>query len=76
MSAKEKWLRGDIEAARTVLATAFRANPDSEAIWLAAAKLESETGHVDRARQLLEKARAQADTERASLLISMIGTQC
>jgi hypothetical protein len=37
---------------------------DSEDIWLAAVKLEVETQHYDRARDLLLKARDLADTAR------------
>ena len=47
MSAKEKWSSGDVPAARRLLADAFSANPDSEAIWLAAFKLEFESGEVE-----------------------------
>ena len=32
MGAKEKWLSGDIAAARAILNEAFRANPDSEQV--------------------------------------------
>ena len=64
MSAKEKWLAGDVSAAREVLVNAFYANPDSEQIWLAAVKLEAENGELDAARQFLERARNAADTER------------
>ncbi|KAL2304841.1 hypothetical protein Nmel_006796 [Mimus melanotis] len=42
MGAKSKWLAGDVPAARRILALAFQANPNSEEIWLAAVKLESE----------------------------------
>ena len=44
MAAKEKWLTGDVPAAREVLERAFVANPESEQIWLAAVKLEAENG--------------------------------
>ena len=64
MSAKEKWLAGDVPSAREVLATAFRANPESEQIWLAAVKLEAENGELGVARELLVRARTVADTER------------
>ena len=40
MAAKEKWLSNEIVTARDILRDAFAANPDSEAIWLAAFKLE------------------------------------
>lgn len=66
MAAKEKWLGGDIPGAQAILAEAFKANEDSESIFLAAAKLASETGEMEAAMQILEKAKAQADTERVS----------
>ena len=68
MSAKEKWLAGDVPAAREVLERAFIANPESEQIWLAAVKLEAENGELDVARELLIRARTVADTERVSNL--------
>ncbi|KAI8923687.1 PRP1 splicing factor, N-terminal-domain-containing protein [Entophlyctis helioformis] len=64
MGAKEKWIAGDVEAARGILEQAFLANPDSEQIWLAAIKLEVETGEHERARVLLGDARKSANTER------------
>lgn len=64
MSAKEKWLAGDVPAAREVLERAFVANPESEQIWLAAVKLEAENGELGVARELLVRARTVADTER------------
>lgn len=64
MGAKEKWLAGDLPGARTILGEAFKINPDNEEIWLAAVKLENENNETQRARTLLEKARAQAGTER------------
>jgi len=68
MSAKEKWLAGDVPAAREVLEQAFIANPESEQIWLAAVKLEAENGELGVARELLIRARTVADTERVSHL--------
>ena len=56
-----------MSAARTILALAFQANPNSEEIWLAAMKLESENGEYERARRLLEKARASAGTARVMM---------
>lgn len=38
MAAKEKWIAGDVPAAREVLEQAFIANPESVQIWLAAIK--------------------------------------
>jgi pre-mRNA-processing factor 6 len=58
------WIQGDVEGARAILIEAFKANQDSEQIWLAAVKLESENNELDRARELLKRARAAADTER------------
>jgi Tetratricopeptide repeat len=62
MWAKEAWMAGDIEAARRILEQAFRANADSEEIWLAAFKLEFENNEADRARLLLAKARQSPAT--------------
>lgn len=59
--------QGDVPAARSILALAFQANPNSEEIWLAAIKLESENGEYERARRLLEKARASAGTARVMM---------
>ena len=64
MWAKEKWLGSDVPGAREVLEKAFVANPESEAIWLAAVKLEAENGELGVARELLVRARTVADTER------------
>ncbi|VDP74093.1 unnamed protein product, partial [Schistosoma curassoni] len=55
---------GDVPAARSILARAFEANPNSEEIWLAAVKLESENKEYARARRLLDKACASASTAR------------
>lgn len=64
MGAKSKWLAGDVPAARGILSLAFQANPNSEEIWLAAVKLESENSEYERARRLLAKARGSAPTPR------------
>lgn len=45
-----------------MLGAAFEANPNSEAIWLAAVKLEAENGEHGRAEKLLSQAREKADT--------------
>ncbi len=50
--------------ARATLANAFKNNPNSEEIWLAAVKVESENNEYDRARALLAKAREQAPSSR------------
>ncbi|KAJ1951565.1 U4/U6 x U5 tri-snRNP complex subunit Prp1 [Linderina macrospora] len=58
IAAKEKWIKqGDVQGARLILEEAFRANPGSESIVLAAVKLESETEQYTRAKLLLERAR-------------------
>ena len=50
MAAKERWLAGDVAGARGILEEAFARNPDSEEIWLAAFKVELESGEPARAR--------------------------
>lgn len=61
MAAKERWLADDVNGvngAREILNQAFSAIPDSEQIWLAAVKLESENDQHERARAILQKVRA------------------
>lgn len=69
MAAKESWLANDVPAARAILGRAFAANPESEGIWLAAIKLEAENGQIEAARQLMERARDVAATERVRPLL-------
>ena len=57
MRAKEKWLAGDVDGARGVLASAFKVS-ESEELMLAAFKLEFENAEPVRAQRLLAKARA------------------
>jgi pre-mRNA-processing factor 6 len=64
MAPKEKWNHGEVNAAREILENAFVANKESEAIWLAAVKLEAENGELAAAPMLLERARSVADTQR------------
>merc|ERR1711974_225986 len=64
MGAKSKWMAGDVPAARSILSLAFQAKPNSEEIWLAAIKLESENNEFTRARRLLARARENAPTSR------------
>lgn len=64
MAAKSKWLSNDITGARGILESAFRSNPNSEEIWLAAVKLESENQEYERARKLLARACTNAPTAR------------
>jgi len=72
MGAKERWLQGDLAGARTILGEAFKINPDNEEIWMAAVKLENDNNETERARTLLEKARAQAGTERVWMKSAML----
>lgn len=49
MAAKHKWrVEKDVDGSRRILEEAFKANPDSEEIWLAAFKLEFENDEVGR----------------------------
>ena len=65
MLAKERWLTGhDVPGARSTLQQAFAQNPESEDIWLAAVKLESEIGEKQRAQKLLANARVHCPSER------------
>ncbi len=60
-------MQGDVPAARSILSLAFKNNPNSEEIWLAAVKLEGENGEYERARLLLGKAWASAGTARVMM---------
>ncbi|KAI9624055.1 hypothetical protein H4Q26_017066 [Puccinia striiformis f. sp. tritici PST-130] len=65
MAAKECWqTNNDVDGARKILGDAFEANPESEQVWLAAVKLESENGQIEAAKQLMKRARDVAGTER------------
>lgn len=64
MAAKEKWLGGDVEGARKILANAFDRTADSEQIFLAAAKLEIQNNEVTAAKQVMARARAESGSER------------
>lgn len=72
MGAKSKWMANEVPAARGILSFAFQANPNSEDIWLAAVKLESENSEYERARRLLAKARASAPTPRVMMKSSKL----
>merc|ERR1712151_1448890 len=63
---------GAIEKSREILTQAFAANPDSEPVWLAAAKLEWETGEIDRARVLLSRARERASSDRVFMKSALL----
>lgn len=64
MLAREKAADAGVDEARLILARAFKQNPDSEDIWLAAVKLEADNGFIDKARELLKTARQNAPTDR------------
>lgn len=77
MFAKEKWLSGDVNAAREIINAALNVHSNSEQVWLAAIKLEQETGEFKRAEELLNKARIQVNTGtiwiKSALLFKQIG---
>ena len=60
------WLGCPRPARFSCCVLAPQANPNSEEIWLAAVKLESENNEYERARRLLAKARSSAPTARVS----------
>jgi pre-mRNA-processing factor 6 len=61
MAAKNAWQENkSVADARALLEAAFEANPKSDAILLAAAKIEAEDGQYARARVLLARARKEA----------------
>lgn len=68
-------MAGQVDVARDILTHAFAANPDSEQVWLAAAKLEWETGETERARVLLQRARDRAPTERVYMKSALLERQ-
>lgn len=72
MLAKDKWKTDGAEAARQVLSQAFEMNEDSEAIWLAAAKVETESGKFKKARSILRRARQAADSERVYMKSALL----
>merc|ERR1712176_718476 len=59
--------QGDVKSARGILEQAFEACQQSEEIWLAAVKLESECDELKRARQILAKARTSASSPRVMM---------
>ena len=73
MRAKEKWLAGDVDGARGVLAAAFKVS-ESEELMLAAFKLEFENAEPVRAQRLLAKARASeaSSTQRVWMKSSIV----
>jgi pre-mRNA-processing factor 6 len=57
-------MAGDVPAARNILAITFKVNPNSEDIWLATVKLESEKEELERPGKLLSNAPSSAATPR------------
>lgn len=76
MTAKERWLNGDVSGARNALKDAFAINPKSEAIWLAAAKLEWQNNELERARALLARARSAAPSARVHMKSALLEREC
>ncbi|KYQ89763.1 TPR repeat-containing protein [Tieghemostelium lacteum] len=72
MRAKEKWIHGQAQESREILAAAFKLNSNSEEIWLAAVKIESELNDIKVARALLTKARDSASTKRIWMKSAML----
>lgn len=73
MAAKECWQsNNDVDGARKILGDAFEANPESEQVWLAAVKLESENGQIEAAKQLMKRARDVAGTERVACFLFVV----
>jgi len=64
MSAKEKWMSGNIQGSRETLNEAFSVHQGSENIFLAAVKLERMNNEIERARRLLTKAREDCSSGR------------
>ena len=74
--AKEKWLGGDVPAARLVLVEAVKAKPESEDILLAAAKLEWENDEYARARTLLQTGCQRAPSANVYMKLALLERQC
>ena len=55
---------------------AFKANSDSEPVWLAAVKLEWETGEIERARVLLARDRERAPTAIIYMKSALLEREC
>jgi pre-mRNA-processing factor 6 len=75
MSAKDRWTCDGAASARKVLTRAFQANPESEAILLAAAKVEIEVGEYARARSLFAKARSSTPSARVYMKSAILERQ-
>jgi len=65
-----------VDKSRSILTEAFKANPDSEPVWLAAVKLEWETDEIERARVLLTRARERAPTARIYMKSALLEREC
>lgn len=64
MYSKEKRISGDMKGAQDILKRAFEQNPTNENIWLSAVNIEAGNKMFDKARLLLQQARAEANTPR------------
>ncbi|CAN8070286.1 unnamed protein product, partial [Agarophyton chilense] len=76
MLAKDRWKAEGAEAGRAVLREALAKNGEHEEIWLAAAKIETESGELRKAREMLRQGREGAGrggvgSERASARVFM-----
>eukprot|EP01060_Flectonema_neradi_P015352 TRINITY_DN21990_c0_g1_i1.p1 TRINITY_DN21990_c0_g1~~TRINITY_DN21990_c0_g1_i1.p1 ORF type:complete len:927 (+),score=227.63 TRINITY_DN21990_c0_g1_i1:30-2783(+) len=76
MYAKHTWKEeNDVSGARDILARAFKNLPDSEAIWLAAVKLEASNDELQRAKVILKSARERTTSARIWLKSAMLERQ-
>jgi pre-mRNA-processing factor 6 len=76
MAAKEQWVMGRVANSRSILEAAFQENPNSEEIWLAAAKLEWESNEIERARAVLQRARIRAPSARVYMKSALLEREC
>jgi len=74
--AKEVWrTQKNVTKAREILKEAFEHNGTSEALWLAAVKMESESGEYDEARKILTSARTKCNTPKVWMKSAMLERQ-
>eukprot|EP00178_Gracilaria_changii_P027030 TRINITY_DN839_c0_g1_i1.p1 TRINITY_DN839_c0_g1~~TRINITY_DN839_c0_g1_i1.p1 ORF type:complete len:827 (+),score=191.96 TRINITY_DN839_c0_g1_i1:4033-6513(+) len=74
MLAKDRWKAEGADAGRQVLQQALARNGEREELWLAAAKIETESGELMKARAMLHEARERAngsESGRASARVFM-----
>ena len=76
MYAKHTWTEGkDVAGAREILARAFKYLQSSEAIWLAAVKLEAANNELDKAKSVLITARERTEAPRIWLKSAILERQ-